>query len=293
MKKLICFLLSLLLFVATMAGCGHTTLSYKTYVTDISNSADYASIERSMWPVNRCDEAEAPREYTVEFQGKLYTGEYQETRQKRYCSYRTREYSDGHIKYKIREDTDTLAFIRLSKLNYSATESLLEDVVDPEGTAIAIADQVVSEFARPSDYERTVTTDEISTEKNGITYTGTVYEIEYVKHKCGIPTQDMFYITVSSKGNLSSVSIGETGAFDRIPESSIDLTAVSNSVDARVQEIGDDNPAYTYLGHTIKNQMFCCTPDGELAVLSNVSIRLKDDYGSERSTLIEMTTVIT
>lgn len=279
MKKTVCFLLSLLMFAGTLTGCGNAAI-------------DYTTTEHIIWPIDRIDEAEAPREYTVNFQGKSYTAPYIDTKQARFCSYLSRQYRGEDVWFNIREDTGELVFISVAESDNHNTEPLLEEVPDPEKTAIAIADQVVAEFAPPSDYERTVSAEDASIEKNGVTYPCTIYRILYMKYRCGLPTQDLFYVTVSSKGNFDAISIGETGAFDALPENSIDLEEISKSVDAKIQEIYSKNSRYSYIRHEIKDQSLCYTPDHKFAVVSNVSVSMRDNTGREISELVEITTLI-
>ena len=279
MKKTVCFLLSLLMFVGILTGCGNAAVSYST-------------TENIIWPIEDIDDAEAPREYTVSFQGKSYTAPYIDTQQARFCSYLSRQYIGEDVRFNIREDTGEIVFISIAESDNYNTEPLLDDVADPEKTAIAIADQVVADFAPLSDYERTVSAEDASIEKNGVTYPCTIYRILYMKYRCGLPTQDLFYVTVSSKGNFDAISIGETGVFDEFPEDSIDLEEISKSVDAKIQEIYSKDTRYPYIRHEIKDQSLCYTPDHKFAVVSNVSVSMRHNTGIEISTLLEITTLI-
>lgn len=279
MKKTVCFLLSLLMFAGTLTGCGNAAI-------------DYTTTEHVIWPIDRIDEAEAPREYTVSFRGKSYTAPYIDTQQEHFCSYLRRQYIGENVRFNIREDTGELVYISFTGNSNYDTEPLLEEVADPEKTAIAIADQVVADFAPLSDYERTVSAEDTSIEKNGVTYPCTIYRILYMKYRCGLPTQDKFYVSVSSKGNFKSIVIGETGVFDALPENRIDLEAISKSVDAKIQEIYSKNSRYPYIRHEIKDQSLCYTPDHKFAVVSNVSVSMRDNTGSEISELVEITTLI-
>ena len=58
------------------------------------------------------------------------------------------------------------------------------------------------------------------------------------------------------------------------------------------QEIYSKNSRYPYIRHEIKDQSLCYTPDHKFAVVSNVSVSMRDNTGSEISELVEITTLI-
>lgn len=300
MKKANTLIVAFFLVVLLITGCSpHSQSNYHciSYITSTSLSLGGIETERQIWEYEeeKTYHDDQP-EVTVEFMGKTYSGHPLSLNWIYGSSYPAYLCSGDHAVFSIRKDTNTLVFFSYRDIT-NETEALLPDVAEPEKTAIEMSDKIVANYANPADYQRTVSIKEEAVEIEGNHYTITLYKILYRKMIGGIPSNDLFFITINSKGHLRSFQIGNLGEFDHISQNDISQEELDNSVMQRIHEITEhyESKGYTFSGHEIKSQRLCYAPGYKLAVLTSVSMNFhngEENFGflADITTLLEENT---
>lgn len=296
MKKLSTLIIAVFLVVQLITGCSTSPQSNYhciSYITSTSLSLEGIETEQQIWEYEDELSSDDPQEMTVEFLGETYSGHPLSLDWIYGSSYPAYLCSGDHAVFSIRKDTGSL--VQFSYRNIlNETEALLPDLSEPEKAATEMSDKIVANYANPADYQRTVSIKEEAVEIEGNHYTITLYKILYRKMIGGIPSNDLFFITINSKGHLQSFQIGNLGEFDHISQNDISQEELDNSVMQRIQEITEhyESKGYTFTSHEIKSQKLCYTPGYKLAVLTSVSMNFhngEDDFGflADITTLLE------
>jgi hypothetical protein len=128
---------------------------------------------------------------------------------------------------------------------------------------------------------------------NGETLEYTTYSITYCKEICGISTDDVVRVNVTSKGTLKNVFIGEIGSFDHIQQKDLSLSKVTTSIESKLLEIEQQTQG-TVISEDfeILEQSLHLTPEKEIAVVSRVSVSFKEPTGDITRPLLQMTTLL-
>lgn len=280
-KTLLLILIVSLCFVFT--NCEEKQIEkYQSLIVDSSN-----------------DNLSVPSEYSVQgtyfikknmpdksctFQGKTYVGEYWKSIQNKGNSFVTDCYGNpGSVQFGFKEGTDELVWLALFTKNDFEIIPTLENVADPENTALKIATEIAQEFIDISEYSQEIT--KYSSTIDGMD----VYTVYFKRLVCGYDSSDFIAVTVTSKGTLSSFTIGDINAFkditlgfepieiERSLNKKIENTYIKRNIDAKVTGIS--------------NQILIRTANGDICMYSEVSITIKKEGDStEYSYLITLIT---
>lgn len=288
-KRGILCMLTVLMCLPGLTGCSKWT--YTTYVTDdYFNRIGFGPLYYIWIEYDDYENPDAPKEITIEQDGKNYTAAYKYT-------YRMYNYSYSYDMYESEElvvykDSET-GFIHYVCFRTAKEDYLLEEIDDREGTAIQIANALVSQYADLSDYRRTVEYKDRSKTEDDITYPYGEYCITYTKTVGDLDTNDLFEITVNTKGNLVKYIIGELGRYDKLSPRDISLDAVNDNITAKLQGELYELKGYKYVSHEINEQILCYTATGDLAVRTDMHVLYRNDEMSEERFHTGVTTVIT
>ena len=278
-KMIACFVILVSIF-GMVTGCqaGSKMGMYESYVIDVSNSDASANVkaDQDPWPdPERIDSTAKNYRQKLQFMGKDYEGEL--ARATAYPLtpetgnvYRT---NDG-IQFSLGRENGKLKYISFRNNAFYENEPLLEDVQNPEQTAIDIATRLAEEYINTSDYTRTV---ELDIYHEGTEREIKTYKVNFTKYIQGYITRDVIYVTVTSKGNLAALSIGYLGGFDDFALE-IDKQKVNDNVIAKVKEEYANTP-YTVVDIVIQNQALAETQTGEIGIRSKVKVTLKGASG--------------
>ena len=275
--KMIACLLIVVYILGMVAGCQTSPqmAMYESYVIDVSNSVASADVKIDHYPWPDPEEIDSTaKNFTskCEFMGKEYTGTF------RYAiaypltpvtgnHYRT---SDG-IRFALDRNSGRLEYISFINRDFLESEPFLEDVQDPEKTAIDIATKLAEEYIKTSDYTQTVTLDILN---DGTEKELKLYEVEFIKYIQGYITRDSLSVFVTSKGNIAEFSIGHLGGFDNF-DLEIDKQKVNENAIAKAKEKYANTP-YTVADVVIEHQALAETQNGEIGIRSKVSVELYD-----------------
>lgn len=258
-----------------LAGCQaeQKDTSYESYVTSVSNGEAGISTIGTLWPAPDLayDKSQKGTSNSCEFMGRHYTGEYSSSTPKMFTPeiYNAYMTSDGIVFYLDRE-TNALRILDLKNDDFYDAERHLEDVDDPEGTAIAVATEIAERYIRPSDYERTV---ERKIYSEGTEEECDTYSVYFKKYIQGYSTSECFTVRVTSKGTVSVVLWDCLGGFDDISVE-IDKQKVNSSVMARIEE-EYSKTSYTVLQAEIASQILARTQADDAGIYSEVHLTLQ------------------
>lgn len=288
MRKLICMMLTFLLCLSLLSGCG---MDYEctTYLTSTSNSMD---VKLPVSPIWTQEIPEALEEYTIEFQGNTYTGAYSDSNDPIMCSFASHRYVGDNFYFRVRANTGELISFSFFTPDFSEKEIHKQDVPDPEKTAMEIAERTASAYIDTSKYARSVSSDVNSVDVEGETFEYTTYSVIYSKEVCGIPTDDTVRVYVTSKGTLDTVVLGEIGAFDHIQRNAFSLEKVEASIAEKLLEMEQQTESCLFDDYEITEHSLHLTPEKELAVVSLVNVQWKMPDGNISRHVLQMTTLL-
>lgn len=283
-----------ILFVLSLNSCGaNKTLPYESFVSDISNDGvAELTVEREVWgqaPYQKNNMANQ----TVVINGVRYNGVYQESYVGQRMSYETDKYKDEekNMTFSLRVDTGEICGISFMNRNFFDTEPYLEDVDDPKETANAVAEKVAKQYLTDFDSYTRIEEEPYLTqeEKNGYTYSLAYYRVNYVRKIDDYYTSDFIRITVTSKGNIATIIMGDISVFSDI-KLEVDDTKLSESIQKKVEEIYSTSEL-KLVAYEMKQQCIAKTPNGEVVVQSLITVTLKNDV-EEFETAIALLTAI-
>ena len=288
MRKLTCLMVTFLLCLSLLVGCA-TDYEYATYLTSTAISPD---INLSVTPIWTQEIPEAPEEYTIEFQGNIYTGTHYTSFDPFMCSFSSHEYRSDSFFFRVRANTGELVSFSFFTPDFSEKEVVKQDVPNPEKTAIEIAERTASAYVDTSEYTRSISSDVSSAEVDGKMLEYTTYSVIYSKEICGIPTDDTVRVYVTSKGTLDTVFLGEIGAFDHIQQNAFSLEKVEDSITGKLLEMEQQTGRRLSDDYEITEHEFHLTPGKKLAVVSLVNVHWGMPDGDTSRGLLQMTTLL-
>ena len=261
----------------TLDVSASNTNTYESFVCDVVNDGILSTIEKNWW--SGTYHIEEPKELKKEFtfQNAVYKGVYFDShlRELSWVNVDNYECEDSIIIRTI-SGTDEICGFHIGDI--WARDKLLPKSEDPYNNALLKAKTIASQYIDVDDYtlfenERII--DEI-----------TFYEFEFVKVIHGCRTLDRIIIHITDRGTLRTLNIGNINALDSVAKISIDQTAVSKSLDAKIHKLYKDI-SETFSYEPIK-QTLTYTPEGNLVIVTDIDVTLSDG----RSTGVLLATVI-
>lgn len=209
---------------------------YTAYVADYSNSAGIGSIEFKK-SKGKYRSNDAPKQLTIEFDGKEYTGDYEYTDIFELCSYENHVYRINNIEDKrgyFAVFTDDLSLERfiLRDKDYRETQPLAPDV-DKE-TLEKIKNKcidIASKYVDLSQYEYSV---------KEVMYSDILcYEHEYYRYIDGIKTTEYCHFSYDIKGNILGFHFSDNGRFYK--DFKLDISTAEKAIDDKLNELYSGN----------------------------------------------------
>lgn len=285
MKKCVALILSFLLVLACCGCNNHSAKDVACYLLSSSNSlavdaSKYLTdaSESKWWNGIGFQSDSAKKEMTVEFQGKTYTGSYSCSYYDTYNSFAT-DYYDGEdgLEFGINAVNGKLVYINLKTLSFFEEEPLLPEKPGIEDESAEIAKEVAAQFVDISEYEFVSSYVTPYQPDEGQEPSMSFYTYTYWKIINGERSSAYVTVQVTSKGNIASVVVGDTDAFEG--EALQQAKAYKNiDVDGIVldmmKKITKDLNSPTC---KVMEKYYSVTPDGELVV----AVRAKCNYNEK------------
>lgn len=268
---------------AFVSGCNPQGISsYNSIVSDVANDGVAVGSECDFWTGAYFEKSDMESK-SFNVNGKTYTGEYDKSIVYKLNSYTTDIYVDNNsFKFGIRSDTSEVVLVNLMNADFFSTEPFLEDVENPQETAIALSKEIAKGYVDNIDEYEQIIEDPVvrENEKDGKTYQLTYYFTTFARKIAGYYTSDYITVKMTSKGNLASIIMGDIGAFSD-KQIEIDSDLLNESVTQKVNEVYEKTE-YELLNSEIRDQKLTLTPDGDICILSNVRVELYQE-GAEQN----------
>ncbi len=216
---------------------------------DVANSSEY-----DLWPIeeqNPHQDASAPREYTVLFDGKEYTGTYSRTELSAPRTYKVHKYFnfDERCSFSVHAQTGELMYINLP------TSLIKPYPVDKE----KCAESAKSYAARYIDLN-TYQTEEIIYDEGGEYF----YSLRFYREIGGYRTNDILRISVNGSGEIVTMEQSMLGSFDGVTDFPIDEQSASATLESKINETFQGNTDYK--GSEVSFVRLIRLPDGTCAL---------------------------
>ena len=282
----------LLISCQLYTGCQfNPEIKYESFIGDVASDGIIPAKEIAVWQgvdtylENMVDEK-------ISIQGQTYTGKYQDTSIHYYSSVAIDNYLDENmITFGIEHETRKFRYLNRLNQDLFSTEPFLDDVENWQEVAIALAKKIAGEYINVEEYQMKLDDDPWIYEKtiDGNCGQVTFYDIEFCKQVQGYPSSDRISLTISSKGNLVRLSLGDIGVLDNI-SIQINKEDVNSSINAIVEDVYQQI-GYTVLSTEMSQQKICMTPEKELTIVSLVDIEIADEVTTYRTKLAIYTMV--
>lgn len=269
--KIITLLIGAIIMFSKLSGCGEIELSFT--VLDLATVSDgigeLRTCEVPEWSYEQCnphEDASAPAEMTVTFNGKTYTGTYID-------SFTTipNTFASHHYKVDTKDGTvvsfdtnaQTGALTRFSLYNKAKNEVTMD-----ETDCRKIADGLAKEYISLKDYK-------VKTE--GF-YDNTAFAYTYYREVSGYETTDSIRIFVDGDGTVTNCDVSMAGTFQDVKKIVIDEEKAITAIDAKIQEIYGHLDTMT--GYTIRRTQWVKAPNGQYGRLYRIDVDFRDGSSS-------------
>lgn len=216
--------------------------------------------EVELWKPQEIDDAFAPEELSIQFNGRTYTGIYHRT---------AVEFPDIHL---LRYYAWEGGWFAVSKETGKLTKLFFADVGYKLGTA-------------PTDEEAVAIAKELalgcgvdlSTYKASVAKSDKSYDFDYqitlFREVDGIRTNDSVYFELNRNGVLKYMSMGDVGSFEGVDTHGWDIPAVETAIEKKLNTIYQSN-SHPRTQHSRKDVMLRWT-DGSFALVTEIDLRFQ------------------
>ena len=104
-------------------------------------------------------------------------------------------------------------------------------------------------------------------------------------------TSDCLSITITSKGDIRTINIGCREVFIDYPNISVDNESLTSTIDTKLKEA---YLKYPYMSYEIERQTLTVTPQGSLAVVSDIHVSVGNSKSDDniQNTAVILTTIL-
>lgn len=255
-----------IILFAMLGGCGEKEMAYKVLESGSSDGMDKGKHtsdiqEWSYEKRNPHDDATAPAEMSVTFDGVTYNGTYQRsytTMPNTFVSHRYKGKTENGktVNFSVHAQTHKLAFISISY-------KLVQEATKDEDECRKIADAIADDYISMKDYK-------VKVDKNeSLSYTYTYY-----REVSGYETADRMRIVVGGDGVVRSCDVSQLGTFKGVSKLAIDEEKATVAIEAKLQEM------YGHLDvemeHWVSKIEWVKTADGQIGRLYEIQVDFRD-----------------
>ncbi len=218
-------------------------------------------------------DASAPKQKTVTFQGKSYTGEYDATTfmlpetHKRHC------YDGDHVLFDVHAVTgELLYFIRTDADSIEAPFTITDE------QCLDIAKNAAKEYIDINSYQyKGSKSDELYNHR---------YNVTFYREIGGYRTNDILVITVSGKGEVVAMYQTMLGSFDGVSSFELGTQTATTILEAKVDSIyqGIDE----YRDYEVRNVQLVTLEDGSIALYYLISVKFEREDGSHFGRAVQL-----
>ncbi len=215
---------------------------------------------------------------TIEFMGKTYAGEYQETSipiKNLLPSYKAYYDAENKVNFRVDEITGNVIYFARDTDDVIQEEKMTDAVPNVETIIEAkkIAQRYVDDL---SEYHIILEDLDENPIDNCIDYGR---KITYIKNIQGYPTSDYISISITNSGIIQEFRIGDIGAFDDF-EQEIDTDKVRESINSKLSSFYGEKGS-TINEFMLSDEYLFKSSDGKIYLLSDVLVYLTLPDGTE------------
>lgn len=264
-------LIAAVLLLTMLGGCSETEkeIEYKVLESGVSDGMDKGKHtsdipEWSYEKRNSHDDATAPAEMSVTFDGVTYTGNYKR-------SYTMMPNTFVRHVYNGKTEDGTLVYFEV----HEKTQDLMsvwfvggfeQTTPKKESECRKIADAIADDYISLKDYK-------VKLEPYD-RYDYTSYTYTYYREVSGYETADRMRIVVGTDGMVKSCDVSQLGIFKGVKKLVVDEEKATAAIEAKLQEM------YGHLDvemeHRISKTEWVKTADGQIGRLYEISVDLRD-----------------
>lgn len=306
MKKAIAYLLSLVLCLSFLSGCGEPQIYYRSYSDHVFANAsvlgqmpDYRktfSIYQFWHEIVGDHENKNPQQNLAVKIGDLQLeGEYVGYRLGWNLSYYADEYKGDGYSFQINRETGQVVYLHFARV----TEEMrtLPVIANPREETERIARKWAGYYVENlsaytiefQDKEEYVYTPKDELKEP---FRCDIYHYLFKRYINDIPTNDYIEIGITSKGTLDTIQCGEVDAFKNV---TFDMSAVEESMDKYVRDAWSKF-GFTVVSYGIRSPQHypyvALTMDKQVAVVVELIVQLKDPNGNECDAGVMMVTLV-
>lgn len=285
MKKSIC--LVIVICFLFLSSCTRQPIAqkdevmYRSFISDCADDGIVKKTEMDWWNGQYENNSTVEKEKIVNFQGVNYQAEYEESTLP-YSRYNMKDvYYNSETGVEFYFSDNQFAGIHFSHLlldydNYNAKDNIMD-----ESKALKMAKAVVQQYVDINEYKI-----EISA-KNVLGMPETyLYRVSFIKEIGGFETSDEAIVTITSKGDIRTLSLYDIGLYDDIKVPNVDASKLRESIYTKIDEIYEKYPKHEIL--SIENQSLSLSPQKDIVVVSEIHMKLDEQL----ETLVNLVTYV-
>ena len=241
---------------------------YESFISCYSNDGIIEKSEKSWWNGQYKNNNAVEKEKQVFFQGKNYRVEYKKSKLA-YSRYNITDiYYNSETGIEVYFSGNRFTGIHFGNLlldydNYNSKD----DIID-ESKALVKAKNVVQQYIDIDEYKIDIRKNQVL----GMPETS-LYRVSFIKEKGGFDTSDEAIVTITSKGDIRTLSLYDIGLYDDIKIPSVDESKLQKSIETKINTIYEKTPQKI---SSIKKQFICLSPENELVVASELEVQIDD-----------------
>lgn len=218
--------------------------------------------EVELWKTHDVDDAFAPEELSIRFNGRTYTGIYRKT---------AVEFPNIHLlRYYAWED----GWFAVSKETGKLTKFLVGDVGYKLGPAPTEEEVVAIAKGLAAECEVDLSTYSVTVSKSDKSY-DFHHQITFYREVEGIRTNDSAYFELNRNGELEFMSMGDIGSFEGVGAHGWDLPAVETAIEKKLDTMYQNSPCPRT--QYSREDMLLRWTDGSFALVTEIDLRLQND----------------
>ncbi len=239
-------------------------VGYQVLETGLFDVADFGNHvdEVELWKSRDIDDAFAPEQLSIRFNGSTYTGTYRRT---------AVEYPDIHpLRYYALEK----GWFAVSKETGKLTKLLVGDVGYKLGPAPTEEEVIAIAKGLAADCDVDLSPYSVTVSKSDKSY-DFHHQITFYREVEGIRTNDSAYFKLNRNGELEFMSMGDIGSFEGVGTHGWDISAVEAAIEKKLDTVYQNNPC-PRTQHSREDVMLRWT-DGSLALVTEIDLRFQND----------------
>ena len=242
---------------------------YNSFIVGYANDGIITKTEKSWWSGQYENKSTVEKEKSVFFQGINYQAEYKKSTLASSRHNMTDIYYNTETGVEIYFSGNRFAGIHFGHLLLDYDDYNAKDNIIDESKALEMAKTVVQQYIDINEYK-------IEISENNVlgmpeTY---LYRVSFIKEKGGFETSDEAIVSITSKGDIRTLSLYDIGIFDDINVPIVDASKLQESIQTKIDKIYEKMQTHEIL--SIKKQFLSLSPEKDVVLVSEIEVKIDD-----------------